>query len=120
MVPLRGAAPASYHVAGLVSSPREPNAIPTSPLLKIPTPGRCEVLTVSAGLKAQQRAFTVLLKAGEEGLPRPSAVLVFQIRTLDRSRFSKRLGSLSPSRMAEVDQASLSASGWSVSSSENV
>lgn len=62
---------------------------------------------VSASPKARQREFTVPLGAGEGGLPRPSAVLVFQIRTLDRARFIKRIGYLSPSRMAEVDHAIL-------------
>ena len=62
---------------------------------------------ISASPKAQQRAFTVLLNAGEGGLPRPSAVLVFQTRTLDRARFIKRIGRLSPSRMAETDGAIL-------------
>ena len=62
---------------------------------------------VSASPKAQQREFIVLLNAGEGGLPRPSAVLVFQIRTLDRVRFVKRIGTLSPNRMTEVDRAIL-------------
>jgi mRNA interferase MazF len=62
---------------------------------------------VSASLKAHQRAFTVLLNPGEGGLPRRSAVLVFQIRTLDRARFIERIGGLSPHRMAEVDHAIL-------------
>lgn len=62
---------------------------------------------ISASPKAQRREFTVLLNAGEGGLPRSSAVLVFQIRTLDRARFIKRIGTLSPGRMAEVDRAIL-------------
>jgi mRNA-degrading endonuclease toxin of MazEF toxin-antitoxin module len=62
---------------------------------------------VSASPKAMRRAFTVSLNPGEGGLALPSAVLVFQIRTLDRARFIRRLGTLSPGRMAEVDRAIL-------------
>jgi mRNA interferase MazF len=62
---------------------------------------------ISASPKAQQRQFTVRLSAGEGGLARDSAVLVFQIRTLDRTRLSKRIGHLPAARMAEVDRAIL-------------
>lgn len=62
---------------------------------------------LSASPKAQRREFTVLLDAGEGGLPRPSTVLVFQVRTLDRARFIRRIGTLSSGRMAEVDRAIL-------------
>jgi mRNA interferase MazF len=62
---------------------------------------------VSASPKAQQREFTVRLSAGERGLPRDSAVLVFQIRTLDRARPFKRIGHLPAERMAEVERAIL-------------
>ncbi len=62
---------------------------------------------ISASPKAHQRAFTVHIAAGEGGLPRDSVVLVFQIRTLDRARFIKRIGHLPARRMVEVERAIL-------------
>jgi mRNA interferase MazF len=62
---------------------------------------------ISASPKARQREFTVRLSADEGGLSRDSAVLVFQIRTLDRTRLLKKIGHLSPARMAEVERAIL-------------
>ncbi len=62
---------------------------------------------ISASPKAQQRAFTVHLAAGDGGLSRNSAVLVFQIRTLDRARFLRRIGHLPAKRMVEVERAIL-------------
>lgn len=62
---------------------------------------------VSSSPKALRREFTVPLVAGEGGLSRDSAVLVFQIRTLDRARFIRKIGHLSVKRMAEIDRAIL-------------
>ncbi len=62
---------------------------------------------ISSSPKAQQREFAVRVAAGEGGLSRDSAVLVFQIRTLDRARLFKRIGHLPAARMAEVDRAIL-------------
>ena len=62
---------------------------------------------ISASPQAQRRAFTVPLAAGEGGLSRDSAVLAFQIRTLDRARFIRRIGHLSAARMVEIDRAIL-------------
>jgi len=62
---------------------------------------------ISASPKAQRREFIVRLAAGEGGISRDSAILVFQIRTLDRARFIRKLGHLSAARMAEVDHAIL-------------
>lgn len=62
---------------------------------------------ISASPKAQERQFTVRLAAGEGGLSKTSTVLVFQIRTLDRARFLRRIGHLGAARMAEVERAIL-------------
>ncbi len=62
---------------------------------------------ISASPRAQRREFTVRLSAGEGGLSRASAVLVFQIRTLDRRRLFRRIGHLPPARMTEVERAIL-------------
>jgi mRNA interferase MazF len=62
---------------------------------------------ISSSPRAQRRAFTVPLAAGEAGLARDSAVLVFQIRTLDRTRFIRKIGHLPATQMADVDRAIL-------------
>src|SRR5574337_1299805 len=62
---------------------------------------------ISASPKAQQREFTVRLSAGEGGLSRDSAILIFQIRTLDRARLLRKIGHLPAAQMAEVDRTIL-------------
>lgn len=49
--------------------------------------------------------FEVLVASGEAGLGQTSKVLLDQIRSVDKSRLSRRVGDLSPERMAEVDRA---------------
>ncbi|MEJ5369080.1 MAG: type II toxin-antitoxin system PemK/MazF family toxin [Bryobacteraceae bacterium] len=47
----------------------------------------------------------VILEPSESGLPSRSAVLLNQIRTIDRSRLVKRLGRVTRSTMRRVDHA---------------
>ena len=47
----------------------------------------------------------VIIEMQESGLSLRSAVIVNRIRSIDRFRFTKRIGKLSPSAMAKVDQA---------------
>jgi len=47
----------------------------------------------------------VLVRAPEGGLSVDSVVLLNQIRTVDRRRLGKRLGTLRPETMKQVDQA---------------
>jgi len=49
----------------------------------------------------------VILPAGRTGLPKPSAVVLNQIRSVDRIRFVKRLGAVDAATMSKVDQALL-------------
>lgn len=49
--------------------------------------------------------FQVSVPANEGGLSKDSVILCEQIRTIDKRRIFERLGSLSPSRMREVDLA---------------
>ena len=50
--------------------------------------------------------FTVLVRAGEGGLPKDSLILCNQIRTVSvNHRIVKRLGSLKPATMKKVDEA---------------
>jgi mRNA interferase MazF len=47
----------------------------------------------------------VVIEASESGLPKRSAVIVNQIRSVDRQRLAKRLGQLSRHSMRRVDDA---------------
>src|SRR5712664_483307 len=47
----------------------------------------------------------VVIEPEESGLPKRSAVVVNQLRSLDRQRLAKKLGKLSGQSMRRVDQA---------------
>jgi mRNA interferase MazF len=47
----------------------------------------------------------VLVEPAESGLPKRSAIIANQIRSVDRLRLQKRLGRLSPLGMQRVDRA---------------
>src|SRR5437016_13683878 len=47
----------------------------------------------------------VILPVGKTGLPRPSAVVLNQIRSVDRMRLVKRLGTVDAPTMHKVDEA---------------
>jgi mRNA interferase MazF len=47
----------------------------------------------------------VILEPGESGLSKPSAVVLNQIRSIDRQRLIKRLGAIDQAAMAKVDGA---------------
>ncbi len=69
---------------------------------RIPT---VTVVPITANLRASRFLFTVSLPASETGLPKDSVALVFQIRTLDKSRLSQNAGHLSDALMESVDRA---------------
>jgi mRNA interferase MazF len=66
---------------------------------------RVIVAPVSSGASAKVYPFEVYLSMGEAGLPKPSKVLLDQIRTLDKSRLGAHIGTLSVERMEEVRRA---------------
>jgi len=47
----------------------------------------------------------VVIEPAESGLPKRSAVIVNQIRSVDRQRLAKKLGRLSPQSLRRVDEA---------------
>ena len=49
--------------------------------------------------------FEVLIPVGEGGLTQASKVLLDQIRSIDKQRLKKQLGTIGAERMAPVDQA---------------
>jgi len=48
--------------------------------------------------------FEVLIPSSEGGLPHPSKALLDQIRTIDKRRLGRHIGTLSQERMREIDQ----------------
>ncbi len=63
------------------------------------------VVPLTANLRASRFLFTVLIPAAESGLPKDSVALVFQIRTLDKSRLIQKAGHLSDALMQKIDAA---------------
>lgn len=49
--------------------------------------------------------YEVSLPAGEGGLPKDSIVLLNQIRTIDKKRLGRKLGTISPETMRKVERA---------------
>jgi len=67
------------------------------------------VVTVIVGTKStnikRDYATNVIVSPAESGLPLETVFLCFQIRSLDRNRFSDRsVGKFSPSKMLEVEE----------------
>ena len=60
------------------------------------------VAAVTSNLRLAGMPGNVRLRRGEAGLPVPSVVNVSQLRTVDRSRLSERLGVLGPTRLQDV------------------
>lgn len=61
------------------------------------------VAALTTNLDRAKRPGNVLLERGAAGLERDSVVLVTQLRTIDKATLVERCGSLSRSRMAQVD-----------------
>lgn len=49
--------------------------------------------------------FEIRITPQESGLPNESKILLNQIRTVDKSRLSGKIGTLSPAKLLEVDKA---------------
>jgi len=67
-------------------------------------------ITIEAAISSQfgspPRPREVLLATGgKSGLTQPSAAIMSQIRSIDRTRLVKRLGSLDPATMRRIDEA---------------
>lgn len=69
---------------------------------RIPT---VTVVPITANLRASRFLFTVLVPASDSGLPKDSVALIFQIRTLDKSRLTQKTGHLSDLLMEKIDAA---------------
>ncbi len=61
------------------------------------------VAPLTSSLRAGRFLLTITIPAQESGLPRDSVALLFQIRTLDKTRLVRRVGRLSDNLMEKVD-----------------
>jgi mRNA interferase MazF len=64
--------------------------------------GTTVVAAITSNLRLAGMPGNVRLRKGEANLPRPSVVNVTQLRTIDRTRLGKPLGTLSAARLDEV------------------
>ena len=60
------------------------------------------VAAITSNLRLAEMPGNVRLRKGEAGLPQPSVVNVSQLRTVDRSRLSERIGVVADGRMAQI------------------
>ena len=63
------------------------------------------IVPLTSNRRAGRFLFTVTIPASESGLNQDSVVLVFHIRTLDKSRLIRRLGHLNDQTMTKVETA---------------
>lgn len=63
------------------------------------------IVPLTSNLRASRLLFTVTVPAAESGLPKDSVVLVFHIRTLDKSRLIRKMGHLSAHTIQRINQA---------------
>lgn len=65
------------------------------------------VAAVSSQLKGKRYPFEVIVPTAQGGLTADSRILLNHIRSVDKRRLVRRLGSMSPERMREVERALL-------------
>jgi mRNA interferase MazF len=63
------------------------------------------IVPLTSNLKAGRFLFTVPISTQESGLPQDSVILAFQIRTIDKLRLIRKIGTLSAQKMEAVNQA---------------
>lgn len=63
------------------------------------------ILPISSRVPRTTYPFLVRIEAKEGGMDRPSVAKANQIRTIDKARLLKRLGSLASDRLEDVDRA---------------
>ena len=63
------------------------------------------VAAITSSVAERSYPTEVRLRAGEGGLPKDSAVLLNQIKSIDKDRLEQRLGQLNAVAMGQVDEA---------------
>ena len=69
------------------------------------------VIPLTTNVKRLSILTTVFLRAGEAGLPQDSVVLCHQVQVRGTARFISQIGTLTPARLDEVQNAVLTALG---------
>ena len=69
------------------------------------------VIPLTTNLRRLGLPTTLLLHAGEGGLPRDSVALCYQVQVRGKARLSQRLGELSPERLSDIEANLLRALG---------
>src|SRR5688500_7483892 len=69
------------------------------------------LIPLTTNVKRSTMPSTVLLNAGEGGLPKDSIVLCHQVQVLGKARLSARIGMLEPRRLQEIEDMLLFALG---------
>ena len=69
------------------------------------------VVPLTTNLRRLTTQPTLLLSAGEGGLPQDSVVLCYQVQVRGKARLLSRLGALAPERLKEIQDGVLNALG---------
>lgn len=91
--PVRGSEQAGFRPVLVVQGDVLTRALPTVLIAPITT-----------NLKAKGKLTTFFLSSKEHGIPKDSIALLFQLRTIDKSRLTKKIMALSSKDMEEVKQ----------------
>jgi mRNA interferase MazF len=76
------------------------------------------IAALTSNLRLGAMPGNVRLKRGEANLARPSVINVTQVRTVDRTRLTERIGTLSPVRVREVLSGLALVFGWDAARDE--
>ena len=69
------------------------------------------VVPLTTNLRRLSLPTTLLLNAGEGGLPRDSVALCYQVQVRGKARLTQKLGELSSARLSEIQMSLLDALG---------
>jgi mRNA interferase MazF len=76
------------------------------------------IAALTSNLRLGAMPGNVRLKRGEANLAHPSVINVTQVRTVDRTRLTERIGTLSPVRVREVLSGLALVFGWDAARDE--
>lgn len=92
------------HLFGIGSEPagRRPAIIVQADHFNRSAINTAVVAAITSNLRLGEMPGNVRLRKGEAGLPQPSVVNVSQLRTVDRSRLSDRIGTVGDDRLDQI------------------
>ncbi|MBI5478804.1 MAG: type II toxin-antitoxin system PemK/MazF family toxin [Deltaproteobacteria bacterium] len=94
----------SFGGAGSEPTGRRPAVVVQDDRFNRSAIGTAVVAAITSNLRLAAAPGNVRLSRGEAGLPRPSVVNVSQLRSIDRTRLTEHVGTLSPERLREVQR----------------